>query len=334
MMEENDKNFVNKYPEYSTPEKTGKFIRKLRIAHHLTQEQVGQAVYVTRKSVSKWENGICYPSLDVLARLADLFNVTSDELLYGAFDNQDENATGIRVLFKFIKNKVVMSILITFLIILITSLTIFYFNNRNSTKLYQLYYEDDMLYVKNCVFVTTKSRDYFNFGYFATDDPDFNPLSHIDFVFYIKEQNNEKILLSFSQENLVYTGLTNYKMLDTSNNNINNLYLKVSYTDKSGEFKEHDLHLKVKSVYRSNDIYNYIEFDNNGNIIEKENNNYDRALMKDSYDTENNLLIDIRFIYENMENIVNYKSKNIIKIDKNDNQIKITGEKYYIKIYF
>ncbi len=61
----------------------GNFIRELRLEKGLSQAQLGEACGVSNKAVSKWENGASKPSMDTLRRLADLFGVTTEELLAG-----------------------------------------------------------------------------------------------------------------------------------------------------------------------------------------------------------------------------------------------------------
>src|SRR5699024_10525855 len=40
-----------------------------------------EKIYVSRQSVSKWETGKNYPSIEVIIDLSDLFDITIDELL-------------------------------------------------------------------------------------------------------------------------------------------------------------------------------------------------------------------------------------------------------------
>ena len=61
----------------------GENIYKLRVEHRLSQEALAQALDVSRQSVSKWENDSAVPELEKLAKMADLFQVTLDELVYG-----------------------------------------------------------------------------------------------------------------------------------------------------------------------------------------------------------------------------------------------------------
>lgn len=56
-------------------------ISKLRKECSMTQEQLAEALGVTFASVSKWERGIARPELDLLAEMADLFEVSIDTLI-------------------------------------------------------------------------------------------------------------------------------------------------------------------------------------------------------------------------------------------------------------
>ena len=58
-------------------------LQELRKQKGLTQEELAQALYVSRTAVSKWESGRGYPSIDSLKATAKYFGVTVDELLSG-----------------------------------------------------------------------------------------------------------------------------------------------------------------------------------------------------------------------------------------------------------
>lgn len=78
--------------------KVGKFIAQLRKERGLTQEELGQRVGVTNKTVSRWENGNYMPDIELLVPLGEILGVSVNELLAGerlddaAFRRQaDEN---------------------------------------------------------------------------------------------------------------------------------------------------------------------------------------------------------------------------------------------------
>ena len=53
----------------------------LRRSQQLTQEQLADKLGVTKQSVSNWENGNIMPSVEMLEKIADYFNVSIDYLL-------------------------------------------------------------------------------------------------------------------------------------------------------------------------------------------------------------------------------------------------------------
>lgn len=64
-------------------ENVGKYIAERRKAAGLTQSDLGRLLNVSMQAISKWENGICYPGVEILMRLAAELGVTVDEILSG-----------------------------------------------------------------------------------------------------------------------------------------------------------------------------------------------------------------------------------------------------------
>ena len=63
--------------------KTGKFIAALRKEKGLTQEQLGDRLCVTNKTISRWENGNYMPNIEMLSLLSKEFNVSINEIIAG-----------------------------------------------------------------------------------------------------------------------------------------------------------------------------------------------------------------------------------------------------------
>ena len=64
-------------------EKIGKFISQLRKENNITQEELGETLGVTSKSVSRWENGKTLPDYSLLKPLCEKLGITINELFAG-----------------------------------------------------------------------------------------------------------------------------------------------------------------------------------------------------------------------------------------------------------
>ena len=61
--------------------KTGKFIAALRKEKGMTQEQLGERLCVTNKTISRWENGNYMPNIEMLSLLSNEFDVSINEMI-------------------------------------------------------------------------------------------------------------------------------------------------------------------------------------------------------------------------------------------------------------
>ena len=70
----------------------GKFIAALRKANGMTQKELGEKLFVSDKTVSRWECDECTPELSLIPSIAEIFGITTDELLRGERNNPDREA--------------------------------------------------------------------------------------------------------------------------------------------------------------------------------------------------------------------------------------------------
>lgn len=74
----------------------GKRLRELRVKKGLSQQELGNAIGVTKVSVCGYESGTRIPNLEKLIRIADTLETTTDYLLGREISvNNDENKTHI-----------------------------------------------------------------------------------------------------------------------------------------------------------------------------------------------------------------------------------------------
>jgi transcriptional regulator with XRE-family HTH domain len=61
-------------------------IKKYRTEMNLSQEELAEKVYVTRQTISNWENNKNYPDIHSLLLLSSLFKISLDQLIKGDID--------------------------------------------------------------------------------------------------------------------------------------------------------------------------------------------------------------------------------------------------------
>lgn len=61
----------------------GKHIKKYRSENSLSQEQLAERVFVSRQTISNWENDKSYPDVNSLVLLSEVFNTSIDNLIKG-----------------------------------------------------------------------------------------------------------------------------------------------------------------------------------------------------------------------------------------------------------
>lgn len=88
--------------------KIGEFIAKERKAKKLTQLKLAEKLFVSEKTVSKWENGKGIPDTNLLQKLCEIFGISLNELLSGeriSIENKQQNEQLLLDLTKEIEQK-------------------------------------------------------------------------------------------------------------------------------------------------------------------------------------------------------------------------------------
>ena len=102
--------------------KLGKQIKKYRIENELSQEDLANKIYVTRQSISNWENDKTYPDVNSLVLLSEIFQVSIDELIKGDLNKMKETIKKEEIL-KFNQYSMIFSVLLIVSIVSILPLT-------------------------------------------------------------------------------------------------------------------------------------------------------------------------------------------------------------------
>lgn len=87
----NNQNFANNFANNNVSENSyinenvekkplPEVLKEYRVKCGMSQETVAEALEVSRQAVSKWENGLAEPKKENIIALANLYNVTPDEI--------------------------------------------------------------------------------------------------------------------------------------------------------------------------------------------------------------------------------------------------------------
>ncbi len=114
--------------------KTGLLIKEQRIKIGLSQSMLAEKMHVSREAVSKWENGHNLPDASIMLQLAEVLNVTVDDLLVGEKkDNRPVNEVLKR------KNKLTWILIPVIVLAVMCSLVFrtYYLSSNNSLNIEQ-----------------------------------------------------------------------------------------------------------------------------------------------------------------------------------------------------
>lgn len=93
------------------------FVKDKRKELNMTQEELADKLFVSRKVVSKWENGVRYPDAETLQMLAQALQVTPNELFEQSSINDDKHSFNPAVI---IAPLVILLTLVGFIIVPLT----------------------------------------------------------------------------------------------------------------------------------------------------------------------------------------------------------------------
>lgn len=112
------------YPEEVKVLNIGKSIRNIRTENNMSQEEFAGIFFVTRQTVSNWENEKSYPDLNTIVKISDEFGVSLDSLLKGDREMINEISEKATIGIKWNKAKravfMTISVILICIILLIT----------------------------------------------------------------------------------------------------------------------------------------------------------------------------------------------------------------------
>ena len=283
-------------------------IYRIRQERKLTQKEIGDIIGVSDRTISKWENGTTVPDLCQIRNICKKLEI-SPSLLIKSEKKLRDNITNLRRKMGKILNYILHNIfLITFILVFIL-LLLYFINNYNSIKIYDLKYNSENISFENGYLFKTKVTNILIINDIKINKIKYNPI-------------DTKVKL--------YTLVNGDKKIIYTSENLNNIYIE---ENKSGadllskdviESIKQNLYLLIETTDENNNEYNY-----ECQITFKEKYNNNKLLYK-SY-IKNNSVDTLDFPFDNLigsQEINNKSTKVMSKNNNNANKLASLGYEY------
>ncbi len=126
----------------------GKRISEIRKSKGLTQKQLGDLIYASDKTISKWERGIVAPDITVLKSLSDKLEISLDELLFEkkneTLERNEAIAQGINIYTKKAKRKWIKLLFIVCFTLIFVFSTIYFIERKYRWNVAEIELNDDI----------------------------------------------------------------------------------------------------------------------------------------------------------------------------------------------
>ena len=96
-------------------------IKKYRLESSLSQEELADKIFVTRQTISNWENGKNYPDINSIVLLSTLFGISLDILVKGDLEEMKEHIRNEDIQ-RFHKDGIIFTILLIVTILCVVPL--------------------------------------------------------------------------------------------------------------------------------------------------------------------------------------------------------------------
>lgn len=326
-------------------------IYRIRQERKLTQKEIGDIIGVSDRTISKWENGTTVPDLCQIRNICKKLEI-SPSLLIKSEKKLRDNITNLRRGIGKILNYILHNIFLITFILVFMLLLLYFINNYNSIKMYDLKYNSENISFENGYLFKTKVTNILIINDIKINKIKYNPID-TKVKLYTLVNGDKKIIYTSENLNNIYIE-ENKSGADLLSKDViesikQNLYLLIETKDENNNEYNYECQITFKEKYKNNKLSykSYIKnnsvntlgfpFDNltdsqkinnkSTKVMSKNNNNANKlASLGYEYDKEN----DIYKKYSDNEGKIEYHNdteKLLIETKENNNLKSIT---YYI----
>ena len=313
-------------------------IYRIRQERKLTQKEIGDIIGVSDRTISKWENGTTVPDLCQIRNICKKLEI-SPSLLIKSEKKLRDNITNLRRKMGKILNYILHNIfLITFILVFIL-LLLYFINNYNSIKIYDLKYNSENISFENGYLFKTKVTNILIINDIKINKIKYNPID-TKVKLYTLVNGDKKIIYTSENLNNIYIE-ENKSGADLLSKDViesikQNLYLLIETKDENNNEYNYECQITFKEKYKNNKLLYKSYIKNNSvdtlgfpfdNLIDspKINNKSTKVMSKNNNNA--NKLASLGYEYDK-ENDVYFKVDENTKIEYQVNIGKLTIKKF------
>lgn len=231
-------------------------IYSIRRDRNLTRKDLADLIGVSDRTISKWENGTTVPDLCQIRNICKKLEI-SPSLLIKSEKKFKDNMSFIKMKLGKALNYLIHNIFLIGFIIAFILLLIYFINNFNSVKIYDLKYDGDNIYLNHGYFFQTKTVNILTLENIALKKIEYEP-TEIKLELYTLVNGDKKILYKADNLKNIYIeeNKSNTDLLskDTIENIKRNLYLTIETRDEQNKIYKYECQLAFKEKFNNNKL--------------------------------------------------------------------------------
>lgn len=231
-------------------------IYSIRRDRNLTQKDLADLIGVSDRTISKWENGTTVPDLCQIRNICKKLEI-SPSLLIKSEKKFKDNMSFIKMKLGKALNYLIHNIFLIGFIIAFILLLIYFINNFNSVKIYDLKYESDKVSFENGYFLKTKVTNILVINDIRINKIKYEP-TEINLELYTYVNGDKKILYKADNLNSIFIeenkSSTDLLSKDTLENIKRNLQLTITTKDEYDNIYTYECQLTFKEKFNNNKL--------------------------------------------------------------------------------
>lgn len=312
-------------------------IYRIRQERKLTQKEIGDIIGVSDRTISKWENGTTVPDLCQIRNICKKLEI-SPSLLIKSEKKLSDNITNLRRKIGKILNYILHNIFLITFILVFMLLLLYFINNYNSIKIYDLKYNSENISFENGYLFKTKVTNILIINDIKINKIKYNPID-TKVKLYTLVNGDKKIIYTSENLNNIYIE-ENKSGADLLSKDViesikQNLYLLIETTDENNNEYNYECQITFKEKYKNNKLSYKSYIKNNSvntlgfpfdNLTDSQKiNNKSTKVMSNSNNTTNKLT-SLGYEYDKENDIYKKYSDNEGKIEHQHDTEKLLIE--------